>query len=95
MSNTAKQLLAKKRNWLKFRLKGQLFYIDKPILTIDEAQRLEQINNLIRDFIGDFDYNSKLLGLNSTTEEEREEKRQKYYAKLDRDECNDKHIRML
>ena len=88
MSNTAKQLLAKKRNWLKFRLKGQLFYINKLILTIDEAQRLEQINNLIRDFIGDFDYNSKLLGLNSTTEEEREEKRQKYYAKLDRDECN-------
>jgi hypothetical protein len=88
MSNTVKQLLAKKRNWLKFRLKGQVFYINKSILTIDEAQRLEEINNLIRDFIGDFDNNSKLLGLNSTTEEEREEKRQKYHAKLNRDECN-------
>lgn len=78
---TEKQQLAKKRNWLKFRLKGQLMYIDKRILTLHEISRLEQINNLIRDFIGDFDNNSKVLGLNSTTEKEREIKRQIKYLK--------------
>ena len=78
---TEKQQLAKKRNWLKFRLKGQLMYIDRRILTSNEISRLEQINNLIRDFIGDFDNNSKILGLNSTTEFEREQKRKLKYLK--------------
>jgi hypothetical protein len=78
---TEKQQLAKKRNWLKFRLKGLKIPIDKSILTPMEILRFQNLHDTVEALINDFDASSKVLGLNSTTEFEREEKRQNKYLK--------------
>jgi hypothetical protein len=78
---TKKQQLAKKRNWLKFRLKGLKIPIDKSILTPMEILQLEILHDAIDTILTDFDISSKSLGLNSTTEFECEEKRQMKYLK--------------
>jgi hypothetical protein len=71
---TEKQQLAKKRNWLKFRLKGLKIPIDKSILTPMEILRFQNLHDTVEALINDFDASSKVLGLNSTTQEERDRK---------------------
>ena len=61
---TSKQVLAQKRNWLKYRLMGTYIHITgTEFLTEEERININAINNLRTQLIASFDKCSKELGL--------------------------------
>ena len=61
---TRLQILARKRNWWNYKLKGMHLSIDYSCLTEDEIEKIENIKKLRNELISSFDTNSRLKGLN-------------------------------
>lgn len=62
MEATEKQKLARRRNWLKFRLSGITIQYSEDIVTPEELQLLVEVESAIRILNTNFDKGSKKLG---------------------------------
>lgn len=57
------QYLARRRNWLKYRLLGTYIQASTEYITLEESININAVNNLREQLVVNFDKNSKELGL--------------------------------